>query len=79
MKTILRRITLAGLIAPAIALGTPAMAGAQDIFGGEHFWGWPSRSADPSGPPVTPAPPAGGDAGGGAIFRSRVVRRIGYR
>ncbi|WP_267900216.1 hypothetical protein [Marinitenerispora sediminis] len=41
MKTILRRITLAGLIAPAIALGTPAMAGAQDIFGGEHFWGWP--------------------------------------
>ncbi|WP_181874723.1 hypothetical protein [Marinitenerispora sediminis] len=58
MKTILRRITLAGLIAPAIALGTPAMAGAQDIFGGEHFWGWPC---------------------GGAIFRSRVVRRIGYR
>ncbi|WP_233515543.1 hypothetical protein, partial [Marinitenerispora sediminis] len=42
MKTNLRRITLTGLIASAVALGTPAMAGAQDIFGGQHFWGFPT-------------------------------------
>ncbi|RCV47301.1 hypothetical protein [Marinitenerispora sediminis] len=41
MKTNLRRITLTGLVATAVALGTPAMAGAQDIFGGRHFWGFP--------------------------------------
>ncbi|MFC7329733.1 hypothetical protein [Marinactinospora rubrisoli] len=38
MKTILRRITLAGIVAPAIVLGTPALAGAQTIFPGDFFF-----------------------------------------
>ncbi|MFC7329734.1 hypothetical protein [Marinactinospora rubrisoli] len=38
MKTILRRITLAGIVAPAIVLGTPALASAQVIFPGDFFF-----------------------------------------
>ncbi|MFC7329732.1 hypothetical protein [Marinactinospora rubrisoli] len=38
MKTILRRITLAGIVAPAIILGTPALANAQVIFPGDFFF-----------------------------------------